>query len=49
MSISSGKWDGFSCWTRITRCQAGCVIRAQMGRLVAVRSPRNEAGERLAG
>jgi hypothetical protein len=34
--------------TYITGCQVGCVIRSQAGRLVAVRSPRNEAGERLA-
>ena len=33
--------------TRITGSQAGCVIRCRGGRVVAVRSPRNEAGERL--
>ena len=38
----------FAIGTRITGCQVGCVIRSQAGRLVAVRSPRNGAGERLA-
>jgi len=36
-------------WTRIVRCPDGGVSRPLAGRLMAVRSPRNEAGERLAG
>ena len=48
MSMPAANGTVFSYWDDITRCQVGCVICSRAGRLVAVRSPRNEAGERLA-